>query len=857
MKVRLTPITFLFVVLPFSLLSCGGGGGAASTARGLVRGKLVLQSGVPGRPSPSSLQPPSLSRKEAKILKEREPNDHLFSAQDLGVLESPQVLDGRVKGGADARDLYRLGPLTENGRLRATFLGTGVSLRIFRWESGSPIKTEAFAKDGNGTLTLSFKVGDEFLIEFNRRDAAQTGEYSLSLRKEEDFDPLTNSKVVMGLSSLPPLPAMRFYREALDQKKPERFLPELVVELSEQPSKRAEQRHALQGMGLSLISVGGTVELWRDVRLQARQSGAQPGLVTSLSVADLCRKARRVLGPEVRVSPNLQIPLSSVASESSLMGSSFIESSLENIGEESGPRLQGNGPNDPFYSSSQWNMRLAGFPAAWRLTHGNPNVNIAVLDTGVLIRHPDLSPRVSKWSFDFVSDPVSAGDGDGVDADPSEPPSFETLSLFHGTYVSGVAAAQTDNKVGVAGGTWTGKLLGLRIFGKKGNNSFDRIQALRYILGKSNTSGKILPKPDRPQVVNMSYIDLFPTQIETNLIKEMACRNILMAAALGNEGQKLTQPHYPASWPEVIGVVAVGPDGKRAPYSNMANFADLAAPGGLEISGPKGVVSTWAATRNGKFQFGYNSFLGTSVATPHVSAALALLRSVYPAITKEKALGFLAQTAVDKGAKGKDIEYGFGLIDVGKAVALAKSKWSPPQAGLNLSRIDLGTQVGTTNMILENRGGGVLQLDGIRPIGQHSGGVRLLPLCIVAPATISVLVDRSKVKPGAYSERFELDTNGGTVAIDISYAKAIPAPDGPLLIRVKDGSKTLGETRAAKDGSFEIKGLPLGTFRLEAGVDRDKNGKLGDRQEWYLNIPVQVRENSPPNLSTLRVPWQN
>jgi subtilisin family serine protease len=786
---------------------------------------------------------------EKTRLKDEEPNDHLFSALDLGDLSEETKIDGRVGGGADPRDLFRIGPLSGEGELRCSLLSGGVSLRIFRWVQGSPISMAGFRKSGEDKAVVSFSSHEELLIEVTSGEAGREVDYALSLRRVH-LDPLLKSgSSGKGLAIVSPGETKTVFQKILDQNRPERFLPEIIVDLSEIPERRARQREALRDLGLFLVSVGGTVELWRDVRLGAKRSLASTKLLHSLEIADLCRKARRALGSSVRLSPNLRIPLTSLASP--VFGPRFFNNFLAG----NNP-LFGNGPNDPLYSTSQWNMPLAGFPAAWSLTHGSPKVTIAVLDTGVMIRHPDLSPRISKWSFDFVSDPVSAGDGDGVDSDPSEPPSFETLSLFHGTYVSGIAAAQTDNKQGVAGGTWAGKLLGLRIFGKKGNSSFDRIQALRYILGKSNTSGKILPKADRPQVVNMSFIELFPTQIEVGLIKEMACRNILMAAALGNEGKKLTQPHYPASWPEVIGVVAVGPDGKRAPYSNMASFADLAAPGGLEISGPKGVVSTWAATRNGKFQFGYNAFLGTSVATPHVTAALALLRSVYPAITKDKALAFLAQTAVDKGPKGKDIEYGFGLIDVGKAVVLAKSKWSPPQAGLNRAGINLGTQVGTTSMLLENRGGGVLQLDGIRPIGQHSGGLRLVPTCFIAPVSISILVDRSKVQPGRYSERFELDTNGGTVAIDISFAKEIPPPDGALMVRVLDGTRVLGETKAAKSGDFEIRSLPLGAFRLEAGIDRNRNGKLGDSQEWYLNIPIQVRENPPPNFSTLQVPWK-
>ncbi len=108
-------------------------------------------------------------------------------------------------------------------------------------------------------------------------------------------------------------------------------------------------------------------------------------------------------------------------------------------------------PNDPQYSI-QWHYPLINLPQSWDVTTGSDTVIVAVIDTGVLLDHPDLENRLTSDGYDFISDPARARDGDGIDPDPDDPgDGGPGRSSFHGSHVSGTIAAETDNDIGVAG----------------------------------------------------------------------------------------------------------------------------------------------------------------------------------------------------------------------------------------------------------------------------------------------------------------------------------------------------------------------------------------------------------------------
>jgi serine protease len=164
-------------------------------------------------------------------------------------------------------------------------------------------------------------------------------------------------------------------------------------------------------------------------------------------------------------------------------------------------------PNDPGFEV-QWHYPLINLPAAWDLTIGDPNITVAVIDTGVLTGHIDLNGPIV-GGYDFISDVLNAGDGNGIDSDPNDPGdsgSFGFSSSFHGTHVAGTVAASTNNDEGVAGVAPDVKVMPVRALGRLGGASIDIIKSICFAAGLSdgpNCSG--VPPNFRPvDVINMS-----------------------------------------------------------------------------------------------------------------------------------------------------------------------------------------------------------------------------------------------------------------------------------------------------------------------------------------------------------------
>ncbi|MCH8964749.1 MAG: S8 family serine peptidase, partial [Planctomycetes bacterium] len=129
-------------------------------------------------------------------------------------------------------------------------------------------------------------------------------------------------------------------------------------------------------------------------------------------------------------------------------------------------------PNDEFFDL-QWNHPLINLPDAWDITTGDPSVIIAVVDTGILGDHPEISARLIA-GYDFISDPSSARDGDGIDADPTDEGDLSGgpgASSFHGTHVTGILGAVSDNGVDIAGVTWGCPIMPVRALGVGGRSA--------------------------------------------------------------------------------------------------------------------------------------------------------------------------------------------------------------------------------------------------------------------------------------------------------------------------------------------------------------------------------------------------
>ena len=324
-------------------------------------------------------------------------------------------------------------------------------------------------------------------------------------------------------------------------------------------------------------------------------------------------------------------------------------------------------PNDPLFSL-QWNFRDlgaaagqsnggAGFSGFWARSKdtGSRDVVVAVVDTGIQMNHPDIkgSPNLAP-GFDMVSDPIMGNDGDGRDSDPNDPgdkcdPNDATVGdSFHGTHVAGtIGVASTNNAAGVAGGAWNVTIVPVRALGRCGGKLSDINDGIRWAAGTvpaRDLQGKEVWNSKPADIINLS-IGLFgpcPASMQAAINDAVAAGAIVVSAA-GN-ARVDTQYFAPGGCQNVISVAANDARGVLTPYSNFGANVAIMAPGG-DMSRdddhdgrPDGILSTKYSKNctdpvnpTQKIAQCYYSYEnGTSMSAPHVSAALALLKTKFP-----------------------------------------------------------------------------------------------------------------------------------------------------------------------------------------------------------------------------------
>jgi serine protease len=282
-------------------------------------------------------------------------------------------------------------------------------------------------------------------------------------------------------------------------------------------------------------------------------------------------------------------------------------------------------PNDSRYNE-QWHYYepTAGInaPAAWDLSTGS-GVVVAVLDTGIT-NHPDLNANVIA-GYDLISDTAVSNDGDGRDADPSDPGDWTTDqcdapsdSSWHGTHVAGTVAAVTNNGDGVAGVAYSAKIMPVRVLGTCGGYTSDIADGIVWASGGS-VSGVPLTKTPA-QVINMSLGGSGACSITTqNAINSAVGRGSTVVVAAGNENANAAN-FNPASCNNVIVVAATTRSGSRSSFSNYGSIVDLAAPG-------SGILSTLNSGTTTPGTASYAAYNGTSMAAPHIAGVVALMQA--------------------------------------------------------------------------------------------------------------------------------------------------------------------------------------------------------------------------------------
>jgi thermitase len=300
-------------------------------------------------------------------------------------------------------------------------------------------------------------------------------------------------------------------------------------------------------------------------------------------------------------------------------------------------------PNDPSFSK-QWAHTIVESPAAWDVTTGSTGVTIAILDTGIDPSHPDRAGKIVA-GYDFVGNDNNPRDENG-----------------HGTHVAGIAAALTNNGVGVAGMDWQARIMPVRILDYEGGGWVADM-----------VSGISWAKDHGAKVLNLSLGGTYYSSPAQTAINQAHSSGCLIVASMGNSGDGTTL--YPAAYDNVLAVASTGPFDYRATYSSYGNHCDIAAPGGAmtyyhDSAGIYSTMPTYPVymTTVESFYNNYDYVHGTSQAAPHVSGLAALLWAVAPSLTPDQVQTAIETTAVDLGAPGWDRYYGHGRIDAAAAL---------------------------------------------------------------------------------------------------------------------------------------------------------------------------------------------
>jgi len=292
-------------------------------------------------------------------------------------------------------------------------------------------------------------------------------------------------------------------------------------------------------------------------------------------------------------------------------------------------------PNDPYFNNNyQWGMFKVKATQAWDITHGSSNIRIAILDTGIDSSHPDLGAKVvAKENFSGSS-------------------TAEAVNS-HGTHVAGIAAAITDNGVGVAGLGYNSSLMNVKVLGDDGTGYYSWI-----------AQGIIWAANNGADVINLSLGGSSFSDTLQQAVDYAWNHGVVVVAAAGNDGS--SNRLYPAYYDNCIAVAATDANDNLASWSNYGSWVDVAAPGSAYSTEPNG-------------QYGYMA--GTSMASPYVAGLAGLVFSVASDTNGNGRLNDEARSRIEAGSDDVGINVAHGRINAYQAVQGSSSPPSPPSTG--------------------------------------------------------------------------------------------------------------------------------------------------------------------------------
>ena len=779
-------------------------------------------------------------------------NDSLLDAQEIPIpvtiggfvnVAGTGEPTGRSYVSGDPDDYFRV-TLAENNEITLV-IGEyeTADLDLYLYDNAGDLADASIGTDNIEAITV--QGNGTYYIQVSAYEGASN--YTLSVGSVET----EQASAAMAKGALSPL-------KLTDTFVPGQVILEFKPEAGIQTGVRKGPGEKIQALGLTMVSRGNS-----NMALAELPPGKRAGFFRAMGLSEVKDQSPK---PATALSEKLET-LRMIKALRHHDGLSYAEPNFIVHTSET--------PDDSLYYT-QWNLPMIQMPDAWEVTKGSSQVVVAIVDTGILMNHPDLSGRLTDDGYDFISSTEISLDGDGMDSDPNDPGDlrYNTYSSFHGTHCAGIVAAAANNAKGVAGVAPETKIMPVRVLGKGGSGTvYDVLEGVKYAAGLTNDSGRL---PDNPaDIINLSLGGTTYLYSAQSVYTQVRNKGIIVVAAAGNSNT--TIPDYPASYDGVVSVSAVDITGDRAAYSNFGSKVDVAAPGGdgttdLNRDGYlDGVMSTCGDDRSGTVVFNYTPKSGTSMATPHVAGVIALMKALKPDLSPDEFDGYLTSFAIvtDIGMPGRDDEFGYGLIDAAKAVTVAAGGETDVALKITPEAINMGTGLSSTTLTAEKTGNQALTLE-ITDVSESVDWLEISPDNVDADGlgTYLVHVNRTGLVDGFYSADIIFTTArelaaGGTetaattarVAMQVNSSVSTTPDSGYhyVLLVTADTLDTVKMVEASAVNGFytyTFNNVPEGGhYKIFAGTDRDADRGINNYGESFgaygsIDQPLDIISNS-------------
>jgi thermitase len=458
--------------------------------------------------------------------------------------------------------------------------------------------------------------------------------------------------------------------------------------------------------------------------------------------------------------------------------------------------------DDP-YLSNAWHLSKINADVAWGTTMGSPSVTIAIVDTGIDYTHPDLSGKVTLGP-DYGSNDSNPMDTQG-----------------HGTHVAGIAGAKANNGIGAAGVCPGCQLMAVKVF-PDGSSSASHFAIAQGITWAADNGA---------DVINLSLGGTSSSSTMQSAVDYAWQHGVVVVAAAGNSATSV--PHYPGAYTNVIAVGSTTSSDTLSSFSNYGSWVDVTAPGSSIFSTIKGG--------------GYQSWSGTSMASPVVAGAAGLAFSGLAGATNTSVRAAVEQAVTDLGTPGRDTTYGYGRIDLSK---LFTGGGTPPPSAPSISTASLpGGTVGTPYSASLAASGGTTPYTWSLASGTPPAGI-----------TLSSAGTLSGTPTTAGSATFTVrvtDANNQTATktLSITIAPAPPPPGGVPDLTGTWGNMVKTSTKVSGTFALSLSGAPVSsvTVRLQllsssGTVLRQTDMVVTDLAVGSRNLAVEWQGVSGTNL---------